>query len=125
MGANITRLMPTTCAMGCAQRSAQGPELAHPGCLCDNHQMADEPENLVQHYLRSLDSRVNRVINDIGEVKTRLTSIETRITSLEASGVQVHERLDGMQQQLDNVGNRLDRIERRLDLTGADARPPV
>ena len=38
-----------------------------------------EPENLVLHYLRSLDSRVNRVINDIAEVKTRLTSIETRI----------------------------------------------
>jgi hypothetical protein len=55
-----------------------------------------QPENLVPHDLRSLDSRVNRVINDIAEVKTRLTSIETRITSLDASVVHVHERMDGI-----------------------------
>jgi hypothetical protein len=47
-------------------------------------------DDLALHYLRSLDSRVNRVINDIAEVKTRLTSIDTRITSLDASVVHVH-----------------------------------
>jgi hypothetical protein len=72
-------------AFGWPQPFQRPPELARPRGLCDNCVMTDgQPENLVLHYLRSLDSRVNRVLNDIADVKTRLTSIETRITSLDA-----------------------------------------
>ena len=78
--------------------------------------MADEG---ILRYLRRLDEKVDRVTNDIGEVKSRLYSIETRMTSLEASVVHVHERMDGLQRQLGNVTDRLDRIERRLELTEA------
>jgi hypothetical protein len=41
-------------------------------------------DDLVLHYLRSLDSRVNRVINDIAEVKTRLTSTRLQIFAARA-----------------------------------------
>jgi predicted nucleic acid-binding Zn-ribbon protein len=84
----------------------------------------EKPENLVLHYLRRLDEKVSRSLNDIGEVKTRLGSIETRMTSLEASIVHVHERMDGMQKQMGNVTDRLDRIE-RLELADAPAGEPV
>ena len=81
--------------------------------------MADEPENIVVRYLRRLDEKVDQVMRDIGEVKSRLHSVETRVTALDGSIVHVHERMDGIQQQIGNIADRLDRIERRLALAEA------
>ena len=38
--------------------------------------MADEPDSLVQIYLRQLDAKVDRLIHDMPDVKVRLTNLE-------------------------------------------------
>jgi predicted nucleic acid-binding Zn-ribbon protein len=61
---------------------------------------ADEPENIVPVYLRRLDSKMDLVLDDLRELKVRMTATE------EAVG-----RLD---RHIDRVERRLDRIENRL-----------
>jgi|SRR5215813_3106822 len=65
---------------------------------------ADEPMDILG-YLRHLDAKLDRVISDIGDLRTRLSWLEVRVTSVEASVVQIHERVDGVQRQLDGISN--------------------
>jgi hypothetical protein len=44
--------------------------------------MADEPENVTLVYLRRLDQKMDRLTEDMGEVKRRLTSLETSVALL-------------------------------------------
>ncbi|WGJ15812.1 hypothetical protein QEV83_06015 [Methylocapsa sp. D3K7] len=62
--------------------------------------MAEAPDNMVLVYIRRIDEKIDRVIEDVREV---------RITNLEEGQAGIHRRLD-------RVEARLDRIERRLDL---------
>ena len=64
--------------------------------------MADEPDNLFLVYLRRLDAKMDRVIDDLADVKVRLTNLE--------EGQAVTSR------RMDPIEAPLDRIERRLDL---------
>jgi archaellum component FlaC len=64
--------------------------------------MADEPDNIVLIYLRRLDEKLDRVVDDVRDLKVRVTGVE--------------EGLAGINRRLDRVETRLDRIERRLDL---------
>ena len=67
--------------------------------------MADEPDNLVLQLLRRVEGKVDRVIDDIHDLKVRLTAVE--------------EALAGVNRRLDRLETRVDRIERRLDLSDA------
>ncbi len=71
--------------------------------------MAEEPDNLVLRYLRSLDQKMDRLVEDVGDLKVRMTGVETRLASVEMS-------IAGVQHRIDRVEQRLDRIEKRLDL---------
>jgi hypothetical protein len=71
--------------------------------------MVDAPDNLIFEYLRRFDRMLDRVIEDIGELKIWMTAIEERSAQVELSIAGVHRRID-------RVDARLDRIERRLDL---------
>ena len=64
-----------------------------------------EPDHLVLVYLRRVDGKIDRLMEDMRGVKVRLTSVEENL-------VVVHRRLDP-------VEARLDRIECRLDLADA------
>ena len=61
-----------------------------------------EPDNVVLAYPRRIDEKVDRVIDDVRDIKVRVTNLE--------------EGQAGIQRRLDRVEARLDRIERRLDL---------
>ena len=61
-----------------------------------------EPDNVVLVYLRRIDEKADRVIDDVRDIKLRVTNLE--------------EGQAGIQRRLDRVEARLDRIERRLDL---------
>lgn len=61
-----------------------------------------EPDNLVLVYLRRIDEKVDRVIDDVRDLKLRVTNLE--------------EGQAGIHRRLDRVELRLERIERRLDL---------
>jgi hypothetical protein len=67
--------------------------------------MVDAPDNLIFEYLRRLDSKLDRVIEDIGDLKIRMTAV-----------AQVELSIAGDNRRIDRVEARLDRIERGLDL---------
>jgi predicted nucleic acid-binding Zn-ribbon protein len=69
-----------------------------------------EPENMVLVYLRRLDEKLDRVIDDVRDLKVRMTDIEEKVARIDLA-------IAGVNRRLDRVETRLDRIERRLDLT--------
>jgi hypothetical protein len=64
--------------------------------------MSDEPANLVLLALRRLEIKLDRLSDDMADVKIRLTNVE--------------EGVSGVNRRLDRVDTRLDRVERRLEL---------
>ena len=64
--------------------------------------MTEESDNLILRYLRSIDAKLDRLSDDLHDLKIRTTSVE--------------EGLAGVNRRLDRVEGRLDHIERRLDL---------
>jgi phage shock protein A len=83
--------------------------------LMQDAKMIEEPENLVSVMLRRLDSKFDRMTEEMRDMKGRLTNVEIVISALVTA--------DGrMQHAIDRMSDRLDRIERRLDIT-TDAPP--
>jgi hypothetical protein len=66
------------------------------------HAMSDEPDNLVLRYLRRIDEKLDRLIDEVVDLKHRIGVLEERTANVE--------------RRLDRVDARLDRIERRFDL---------
>jgi hypothetical protein len=64
--------------------------------------MADDPDSLVLVYLRRLDEKVDRIGDDVRELKGRMTALEESVV--------------GVQRRMDRLDLRLDRVEKRLDL---------
>ena len=64
--------------------------------------MTDEPDSLVLRYLRRMDEKLDRVLDDMHDIKVRMTSVE--------------EALAGQSRRIDRIEARLDHIEKRLDL---------
>jgi hypothetical protein len=67
--------------------------------------MADEPDNVVLMLLRRMDTKLDRVIDDVQDLKIGMTHVE--------------EGLAGVNRRLDRLEIRLDRVERRLELSDA------
>lgn len=67
--------------------------------------MSDAPDNMVLAFLRRLDEKVDRVSDDMREVKGRLGILEQQYASIST--------------RIDRIETRLERIERRLDLQDA------
>ncbi|KPF72981.1 hypothetical protein IP69_03045 [Bosea sp. AAP35] len=65
--------------------------------------MSDEPDNIVLVMLRRIDAKLDRVGEDVHNLKVRMTSVE--------------EGMAAMNRRVDRIDERLDRIERRLDPT--------
>jgi archaellum component FlaC len=66
--------------------------------------MASEPDNIVLQYLRRFDEKLDRVVDEMLDVKVRLTAVD--------------EGLAGVNRRLDRIEVRVERIEPRLDLVG-------
>lgn len=64
--------------------------------------MSDQPADLVLVFLRRLDAKMDRLIDDVHDAKVRLTGVE--------------EAVAGCNRRLDRLETRIERIERRLDL---------
>ena len=67
--------------------------------------MTDGPSDLYLQFLRKLDSKVDRLLDDVQDMKLRVTNIE--------------EGQAGIHRRLDRIDVRIDRIEKRLDLVDA------
>jgi predicted nuclease with TOPRIM domain len=70
-----------------------------------------EQASIVRH-LRGLDEKVDRALDDLREIKQRLTSVEVSI-------VRLHGDFAVQSGRIDRLESRLDRIEQRLDLRDA------
>lgn len=64
--------------------------------------MVEEPENLTLAFLRRIDEKIDRLADDVREIKNRVGMIEAQYASLS--------------NRLDRLDDRVGRIERRLDL---------
>lgn len=67
--------------------------------------MVDEPDNLVLRALRQIDTKLDRLIDDNLEIKTRLGILEQQYASIS--------------RRVDRIELRLERMETRLDLVEA------
>ena len=75
--------------------------------------MSDQPENLMLVYLRRLDEKIDRLAEDMREVKLRLTALETAVGNLAATEMS-HYAI--MSDRTDRLAARIERIETRLDI---------
>lgn len=62
--------------------------------------MTDGPDNIVLQYLRHISTQVDRLVEEMKDVKVRLTNLE--------------ENAAVVSRRLDRIENRLDRIDVRL-----------
>ena len=67
--------------------------------------MADEAGNIVLIYLRRIDEKLDRLIDEVRDLMVRVTSMG--------------ENQAGLRRRMDRFEMRPDRIERRLDLVAA------
>jgi len=66
--------------------------------------MADEPVNLTHEYLRRIDAKLDRLLDDMQDVKVRITGLE------ENYGV-TSRRLDRLERDIGHIKKRLDLVE--------------
>ena len=64
--------------------------------------MSDGPDNVVLALLRKMDKKLDRIGDDVHDLKVRTTGVE--------------ENLAGVQRRIDRLEDRVERIETRLDL---------
>jgi outer membrane murein-binding lipoprotein Lpp len=74
--------------------------------------MSGEPDSLVLVYLRRIDAKIDRLIDDVQDLKHRVTWLEGQVASIRGD-------MAAMSLRIDRIETRLDRIERRLDLVPA------
>ena len=60
-------------------------------------------------FLRRIDGKIDRLTDDIQDLKHRVTSLEGQMASIRAD-------MAGMSHRIDCIETTLDRMERRLDL---------
>jgi hypothetical protein len=78
--------------------------------------MSDQPENLVLVYLRRIDGKIDRLTDDVQDLKHRVTSLEGQVAGLRSETASIRADMAAMSLRIDRIETRLDRIERRLDL---------
>jgi hypothetical protein len=65
--------------------------------------------NIVLEYLRRVDRKIDKIGEDVGELKTRMIALEGHMASF-------HVQVSGHGSEIERINKRLDRIERRLEL---------
>ena len=83
--------------------------------------MTPELENWILEMLRRLDRKVDRLVGDVADLKTRMTAVEEGLVGVKRRRDRLDARVDHIECRLDlagvPVGRRLDEEARRLDLT--------
>ncbi len=78
--------------------------------------MSDQPENLMLAVLRRLDTKMDRVLEEIQDLKLRMTTVEIQV-SQQVSTESSH--YVSLATRLDRIKGRLDRLERQADVVPA------
>ncbi|WP_428484836.1 hypothetical protein [Rhodopila sp.] len=81
---------------------------AYPGDISGRrHRLSDGPDSLVLRFMRQVDAKLNRMIDDLGDLKVRVINVE--------------EHLVALNRRVDRMDLRMERIERHLDLANSTA----
>ncbi len=78
--------------------------------------MSDQPDNVVLVYLRRKDTKLDRVVEDVADIKRRLAALEVAVGNWAAAEMN---RYANTAMRADRREERLDRMERRLDISDA------
>ena len=70
--------------------------------------MSEQPDNILLVYLRRLDQKLDRLIDDMSDLKVRVSGVEAEIGRLRIDIAGTHSRLDRLE-------HRIDLLERRQD----------
>lgn len=74
--------------------------------------MSDVPDNLFLVYLRRIDGKLDRLVENVAGLGRRVTSTETKVALL-------HSDLAAQSERFGRIDLWLERIERRLDIVHA------
>ena len=78
--------------------------------------MTESVENLIIEHLRHIRGRVDRIAEDMGDLKHRMSSLESAMVLVKRE-VSAGDETDARQQlSLDRLSERIERIERQLGL---------
>ena len=78
--------------------------------------MSDKVENLILEHLRHIRGKVDQIVNDMDDLKARMSSLEASMVSVKRE-VNHSDEVDARQQvSLDKLAKRIERIETRLEL---------
>ena len=84
--------------------------------------MTDAAENLIIEHLRPIRGGVDRIAEDMGDIKHRMSSLESAMVLVKRE-VSAGDETDARQQlaldRLVDRTERIERIERRLELIGS------
>ena len=69
--------------------------------------MSDGPDSLVLRFLRTIDGKLDRVLDEVSDLKVRVTNVESNLVALN--------------RRVDRFDSRAERIERRLGLAEGSA----
>ena len=83
--------------------------------------MSEEPGNLIFVYLRWIDGKIDRLTDDVQDLKHRVTSLEGQVAGLRLETASIRGDMAAMSQTIDPIEIRLDRIERGLEIAPAPA----
>lgn len=78
--------------------------------------MTENVESVIIEHLRHIRGRVDRIAEDMSDIKHRMSSLESAMVLVKRE-VTAGDETDARQQlSLDRLSDRIERIERRLDL---------
>jgi hypothetical protein len=81
--------------------------------------MTDQFENPVLTYLRQIEDKLDRLIDNSHDLKRCINTVERQLGELRVDLAGASVRMDRLDRRIDSIGLRLDCIERRLDITPA------
>ena len=78
--------------------------------------MSDEPETIVLVHLRRLDAKMDRTIESVDNLATRMSIVDSGLASVRSETAGLHHAYAAVESELDQIRTRLDRTDRRRDL---------
>lgn len=82
-------------------------------------EMAEDPDSLVPVMLRRMDAKLDRIGDDLSDLKARIRNVEAAVVDLRRDVVNLHGDIVRIDHRLDWLDERVARIERGLDLVEA------
>jgi RNase P/RNase MRP subunit p30 len=74
----------------------------------DDPQDSPDLREFTHGYFRRLDTKLDRVLAELSDLKPRMTAVEVQLGYLTAAVGRTNERIDRVEVRLDLIGRRLD-----------------